>query len=245
VRVPGAGGYGGGLDYDTDPTGFSDFFETLFGNMRTNRTAEMRRRAGDNLEQPVEISVQEAYEGAKRVFTVQIPSECPTCRGTGEVRGGICPTCQGQGTVANTERIEVSIPRGADTGTRVRVAGKGQPGIGGGPRGDLYLIVNVKPDAQFERRKDDLFVEVPVPMATAILGGEVPVPQITGRQLLLTIPPETQNGQSFRLTGKGMPRLRGTGQGDLYARVRVELPTKLTQHERELFIEFRRGRDGK
>ena len=213
--------------------------------MRTNRTAEMRRRAGDNLEQPVEISVQEAYEGAKRVFTVQIPSECPTCHGTGEVRGGVCPTCGGQGTVANTERIEVSIPRGADTGTRVRVVGKGQPGIGGGPRGDLYLIVNVKPDAQFERRKDDLFVEVPVPMATAILGGEVPVPQITGRQLLLTIPAETQNGQSFRLTGKGMPRLRGTGQGDLYARVRVELPTHLTQHERELFTEFKRGRDGK
>jgi DnaJ-class molecular chaperone len=242
----GQGGYGGGLDYDAnDPTGFSDFFETLFGNMRTNRTAEMRRRAGDNLEQPVEISLHEAYEGAKRVFTVQIPSECPTCRGTGEVRGGICPTCGGQGTITNTERIEVSIPRGADVGTRVRVAGKGQPGIGGGPRGDLYLVVNVKPDAQFERRRDDLFEDVSVPMVTALLGGEVPVPQITGRQLLLTIPPETQNGQTFRLSGKGMPRLRGTGQGDLYARVRVELPTKLTQRERELLTEFKRGRDGK
>jgi DnaJ-class molecular chaperone len=245
----GAGGRGGNIpfDFDTDPTGFSDFFETLFGNARTGtrtRTqTDMRRRAGDNLEQPVEISLKEAYEGAKRVFTVQVPSECPTCRGTGEVRGAICPTCQGQGQVMNTERIEVTIPKGADTGTRVRVAGKGQPGIGGGPRGDLYLIVNVKPDPQFERKKDDLYVDVPVDLATALLGGEVPVPQLSGRNLLLTIPPETQNGQIFRLAGKGMPRLRGTGQGDLYARVRVVLPTHLTEGERKLFAEFRKGRE--
>jgi DnaJ-class molecular chaperone len=235
------------FDFDTDPTGFSDFFETLFGNMRgssrTTTQEQMRRRTGDNLEQPVDISLREAFEGAKRVFTVQVPSECPTCRGTGEVRGGICPTCQGQGQVMNTERIEVSIPRGADTGTRVRVAGKGQPGIGGGARGDLYLIVNVKPDGQFERKKDDVYVDVPVELATALLGGEAQVPQLNGRNLILTIPAETQNGQIFRLAGKGMPRLRGAGQGDLFARVRVVLPTHLSDAERKLFTEFRRGRE--
>ncbi len=252
----GAGGRGGTpFDFDTDPTGFSDFFETLFGNMRTSsgtgtstrsRTQnDLRRRAGDNLEQPVEISLKEAYEGAKRVFTVQVPSECPTCRGTGEVRGGICPTCQGQGQVMNTERIEVAIPKGADNGTRVRVAGKGQPGIGGGPRGDLYLIVNVKPDPQFERKKDDIYVDVPVELTAALLGGEAQVPQLNGRNLLLTIPAETQNGQIFRLAGKGMPRLRGTGQGDLFARVRVILPSHLTEGERKLFAEFRKGREAR
>jgi DnaJ-class molecular chaperone len=251
----GAGRTGAGsntppYEFDNDPTGFSDFFETLFGGMRggagtSTRTsqAEMRRRAGDNLEQPVEISLREAYEGAKRVFTVQVPSECPTCRGTGEVRGTICPTCQGQGQVMNTERIEVAIPKGADTGTRVRVAGKGQPGIGGGPRGDLYLIVNVKPDGQFERKKDDIYVDAPVDLMAALLGGEAQVPQLNGRNLLLTIPAETQNGQIFRLAGKGMPRLRGTGQGDLYAKVRVVLPTHLTQEERDLLAKFKRGRE--
>ena len=241
-----SGNAGGGVPYDADdPTGFSDFFESLFGNARTRPApgAEMRRRAGDNIEQPVEITLAEAFEGAKRVFTVQLPSECPTCRGTGEGRGGICPTCQGQGQVTTSKRIEVSIPRGADNGTRVRVAGEGQPGIGGGPRGDLYLIVNVKPDAQFERKKDDVSVDVTVDLATALLGGEVPVPQVNGRQLLLTIPAETQNAQVFRLAGKGMPRLRGTGQGDLFAKVRVLLPSHLTQKERELFAEFKRGRE--
>jgi DnaJ-class molecular chaperone len=239
-----SGGTGAGnIPYDfEDPTGFSDFFETLFGRTSTRGT-EMRRRAGDNIEQPVEISLQEAYDGAKRIFTVQLPSECPTCHGTGEVRGSICPTCQGSGQVTNSKRIEVSIPKGADVGTRVRVAGEGQPGIGGGPRGDLYLIVNVRPDAQFERKKDDLYVDVSVPLEVALLGGEVPVPQITGRQLLLTIPPETQNSQIFRLAGKGMPRLRGTGQGDLFAKVRVVLPTALTAHEKELFADFKRGRE--
>jgi DnaJ-class molecular chaperone len=247
----GAGGRGNPqFDFDSDPTGFSDFFETLFGNMRSGQTRtttqeQMRRRAGDNLEQPVDISLKEAFEGAKRVFTVQVPSECPTCKGTGEVRGAICPTCQGQGQVMNTERIEVSIPKGADTGTRVRVAGKGQPGIGGGPRGDLYLIVNVKPDGQFERKRDDVYVDVPVDLTAALLGGEAQVPQLNGRSLILTIPAETQNGQIFRLAGKGMPRLRGTGQGDLFARVRVVLPTHLTDAERKLFTEFRRGRESR
>jgi DnaJ-class molecular chaperone len=234
----------GGAQYDfDDPTGFSDFFETLFGNTRTQRN--FRQRAGENLEQPVEISLQEAYEGTKRVFTVQIPSECPQCHGTGLVRNGPCPTCKGEGQITTTERIEVAIPKGADTGKRVRVAGKGQPGIGGGPRGDLYLIVSVKPDPRFERRGDDLYTDVEVPLVVALLGGEAGVQQLNGKQLLLTIPGETQNAQVFRLAGKGMPRLAGTGQGDLYAKVRVKLPSRLTDRERDLFVEFRRGREGK
>jgi DnaJ-class molecular chaperone len=242
---PNTGGQGAPpFDID-DTTGFSDFFEALFGRSRAGGRQDLRRRPGENIEQPVEISLREAYEGAKRVFTLQSPSECPTCHGTGEVRGRVCPTCQGQGMVTTSKRIEVAIPKGADNGTRVRVAGEGQPGIGGGPRGDLYLVISVRPDPLFERRGDDLTVEVPVDLFTALLGGEVPVLQPTGRQLLLTIPPETQNGQIFRLNGKGMPRLRGTGQGNLFARVRVVLPMHLSEHERKVLAEMRSAREPK
>lgn len=242
----GTAGPGSGYDYGIDDaTGFSDFFEALFGRQRTATRQDMRRRAGENIEQPVEITLKEAYEGAKRIFTIQSPSECPTCHGTGEVKGRTCPTCQGQGNITATKRIEVSIPKGADNGTRVRVAGEGQPGIGGAPRGDLYLVVSVKPDPAFERKGDDLTVEIAVDFFTAVLGGEARVPQPSGKELLLTIPPETQNSQIFRLAGRGMPKLRGTGQGILFAKVRVVLPTNLSQREREMMLELKRAREPK
>jgi DnaJ-class molecular chaperone len=136
----------------------------------------------------------------------------------------------------------VRIPAGAETGARVRVPGEGQFGIGGGPRGDLFLVVTVKPDALYERKGEDLTVEVSVPLTTAVLGGEVPVPTPDGKRLILTIPPETQNGQIFRLTGKGMPRLKGDGAGNLYARVAVQLPKRLTPREKQLFEELARMR---
>lgn len=226
-----------------DPSGFSDFFETLFG--RANTRQDMRRRAGDNIEQNVEITLQEAFDGASRTFNVQSPVECSQCKGTGEIRGRICSKCNGSGVETISKRLEVNIPRGAETGTRVRVAGEGNPGIGGGPRGDLYLVITVKPDLRFERKGSDIHTEVTVDLFTALLGGEVHVPMMNGKELVLTIPPETQNGQSFRLRGKGMPHLRGAAQGDLYARIRVELPTKLSSQEREFFQQLRKIREAR
>jgi DnaJ-class molecular chaperone len=137
-------------------------------------------------------------------------------------------------------KLEVRIPPGADTGSKVKVAGEGQIGQGGGPRGDLLLVVTVKPDPTFERKGDDLTVDVPVPLTMAILGGEAPVPSPDGRRLILTIPAETQNGQAFRLSGKGMPHMRGQGAGNLFARIQVQLPQRLTSRERELFEELAR-----
>jgi DnaJ-class molecular chaperone len=234
------------MSYDfEDPTGFSDFFEALFGRRappaggtRTGQrptVQDLTRQPGENIEQPVEATLQEAYTGTTKTFIIQAPETCPTCAGKGEVGNRVCPTCGGLGTTERAKRIEVKIPPGVDNGSRIRVAGEGQPGTNGGPRGDLYLIVSLKPDAAFERKGDDLIEDVQVPLTTVMLGGEVPVALLDGKRVLLTIPPETQNGQTFLLRGKGMPRLRGTAQGNLLVRVRVVLPTRLTPRERELF----------
>jgi DnaJ-class molecular chaperone len=136
------------------------------------------------------------------------------------------------------QRIEVKIPPGVDTGSRVRIAGKGGPGVGGGPNGDLYLQILVLPHRAFGRNGDDLSCEVPVNLYTAVLGGEVAVPTLKG-QVMLKIPPETQSGRRFRLTGLGMPNLKSPKvTGDLYAEVKIVLPKKLSKQEKELFAQL-------
>lgn len=237
------------FDFDPNGPGFSDFFEALFGRSgqaagaRSPRNgSDIRRRTGDNIEQPVEVTLQEAYLGATRTFNIQSTEVCPTCKGTGEASGKLCPSCNGQGVVPRNKRIQVKIPAGVDNGSKIRVAGEGQPGIGGGARGDLFLVISVKPDAAFERKGDDLYVDVEVELVKAMLGGEVPVPIPDGRKLILTIPAETQNNRSFRLAGKGMPHLRGDGNGNLIARVKVILPMRLSTEERELFEKLARSR---
>jgi DnaJ-class molecular chaperone len=130
----------------------------------------------------------------------------------------------------------VKIPPGVRDGSRVRVAGEG--GVGPAGAGDLYLVVSVRPHERFERRGDDLQTEVEVPLTDAVLGGEVQVPTLTSR-VMLKIPPLTQNGRNFRLGGLGMPRLGGSGKGDLYARVKVVIPSELSTEERELFEKLR------
>lgn len=243
--TPGSGGDWTGTA--EDPTGFSDFFDALFGRKSPGATTRQRptpqTRPGENIEQPVEVTLAEAYTGTTRVYNVQLPEPCASCAGTGRVAPGRpCPVCKGTGNVERSKRLEVRIPAGVDTGARVRVAGEGQPGLLGGPRGDLFLIVTVKPDPMFERKGDDLTVEAPTPLLTAMLGGETPVPTPDGKRLLLTIKPETQNGQVFRLAGKGMPHLKGEGAGNLMARIQVVLPTRLNAKEKQLFEELAKQR---
>jgi curved DNA-binding protein len=198
---------------------FSDFFSQIFGGAGAGTAPggyeyRVRPRRGQDYEQEVEISLREAYEGATRLLQ------------------------------KDGRRLEVRIPPGARTGTRVRMAGEGAPGAAGGETGDLYLRVRVSPDPQFERKEDDLYLSVPVDLYTAVLGGEVRVPTLSGH-VMLTIPAGTQNGRVFRLRGKGMPRLRDPQQhGDLYAEVDVQLPTDLDPRERELFEDLRRMRQG-
>ena len=193
---------------------FSDFFSQLFGGMGGGAAPggfeyRVRPQRGQDYEQEVEIGLREAHQGTTRVLQ------------------------------KDGRRLEVRIPPGARTGTRVRMAGEGGPGAAGGEAGDLFLRVRVAPDPQFERKDDDLHVTVPVDLYTAVLGGEVQVPTLSGA-VMLTIPAGTQNGRVFRLRGKGMPHLRQPEQhGDLYAKVGMRLPTQLTPRQRELFEELR------
>jgi curved DNA-binding protein len=198
---------------------FSDFFSQIFGGMGGGAAPggfqyRARPQRGQDYEQEVEISLREAYEGTTRALQ------------------------------KDGRRLEVKIPAGARTGTRVRMSGEGAPGAAGGTAGDLYLRVKVAPDPQFERQGDDLHVTVPVDLYTAVLGGQAQVPTLGG-PVMLTIPAGTQNGRVFRLRGKGMVRMRKPDQhGDLYARVEVQVPTDLSPRQRELFQELQRSSQG-
>jgi DnaJ-class molecular chaperone len=140
--------------------------------------------------------------------------------------------------------LEVKVPPGVDTGSRVRIAGQGHPGVGG-PNGDMILLVTVRSHDRFERKVNDLYVDVSVPLTDAVLGGEVDVPTPKGATLRLKVPAGTQNGRAIRLAGQGLPRMGGGATGDLYARVKVVLPTSLSDRERELFEELRELRAGR
>ena len=222
---------------------FGSIFDSLFRRERGGPRGAPASRRGQDVETPVEVSLEEAFHGTTRTVHLQSVESCHTCGGSGQIAGAICHGCDGAGQVLKPRRLEVKVPAGVKTGSRVRVAGEGRPGAGGGPPGDLYLVVTAQPHARFERKGDDLTIEVGVPLIEAVLGGEVEVPTVDGR-VVLRVPELTQNGRQFRLAGKGMPILGTPGKrGDLFARVRVELPERLDDHERELFQQLRTARD--
>jgi DnaJ-class molecular chaperone len=208
-------------------------FGDLFGGRRGGGFRRTWARESLDIEQPVEVTLEEAYQGTSRIISLETQEPCATCKGTGRVRNVACSTCRGAGFIPRLQRIEVQIPPGVSDGSRVRVAGKGRQD-GRGTAGDLYLVTSVKPDPQFERKGDDLYVDVPVPLVVTMLGGEVQVATPKGH-LALKVPPETQNEVTFRLTGQGMPRLGESKRGDLLARVKVVLPSGLTSEEKGLF----------
>lgn len=159
---------------------------------------------------------------------------CPVCGGRGQVIKEHCPTCSGSGKVRKTRRKKVSIPAGVDDGTRIRLAGEGQPGEYNGPPGDLYLLIRVRPHKYFRRKDDDILLDLNVNVAQATLGAEVKVPTVDG-EVKLKIPPGTQPGKIIRMRGKGVPHLRRDSRGDQLVIVNVTIPEKLNQEERELF----------
>jgi DnaJ-class molecular chaperone len=209
---------GGSSTVDDDMLG--GLFDQILGGMGRSggRRSGGGQLRGEDYDHPVSLTLEEANAGTTRLIQITPVSGAP-------------------------QTIEAKIPAGVADGARVRIAGKGGPGIGGGPAGDLYLIVSIKPHPRFRRNGDDLTVPVEVPLYTAILGGEVLVPTLKGSRLALKIGPETKNGQQIRLAGQGMTRMDGT-RGDLYAEVQVAMPTNLTERERELFTELAALRAG-
>ena len=202
--------FGGGVPFE-ESGGFGDAFERLFRGGGGRPAAPSR---GADLEHPVQVSLTEAYHSTTR--RIQVAAS-----------GG-----------GSRTQLEVTIPAGVETGSKVRLRGKGQAGVNGGPSGDIILVVEVAEDHRFDRRGTALHTEVPVPLTRAVLGGEVEVPTLTG-SVLLQIPEATQNGRVFRLNGKGMPVLNAERMGDLFAKVRVVLPEQLTEEERSVFERLR------
>ncbi|MGB2895118.1 MAG: J domain-containing protein [Anaerolineales bacterium] len=211
-------GQGGGVRVDVGDIGdvfggFSDFFSAIFGETGAQRQGyrPQGRRSGRDLKQPVTITLSEASTGTTRVLTI------------------------------NEKKIEVTIPPGARTGTKVRVSGLGEAGAQ--KSGDLFLVIKVEPDPRFKRRKDDLYTKATVDLYTAVLGGEVEVPTLSGN-VVLTIPSGSQPNQSFRLNGRGLPNLRNKNKrGDLYVRLDITLPSDLNPRDRELFEELANPQD--
>lgn len=227
------GGNGGFQTFDAGDLG--SVFSTFFGRGGGART--MSRR-GTDVQQPVEVTLEEAYHGTTRTLELLSQEPCPTCGGSGQIAGATCHTCQGYGQIQRPRRLEVKIPAGVATSSKVRIPHEGQPGIGGGQRGDLLLVATVRPHPRFERKGDDLYEDVDVPVTVAVLGGEVEVRTVTAK-VMLKVPPMTQNGKAFKLAGLGMPRLNREGKGDLHARVRIRLPEHLDDEQRKLFEELR------
>jgi DnaJ-class molecular chaperone len=213
---------------DSNP--FSDFFTTFFGGeafagasgTREARGRTGRRRPGRDIENEIELALEDAYHGATRRLVLHHNGQ--------------------------SKHVDVRIPAGVTDGSRVRVSGEGEQGVGGAEAGNLYLRVRLMPHSVFERKGRDLYVKSPVPLTTAVLGGEANVQTLSGKPARLRIPPLTQNGQLFRLKGYGMPAVgKADETGDLYARVDVQLPARLTDQEREHFEALKRlgGDDGK
>jgi molecular chaperone DnaJ len=169
-------------------------------------------------------------------FSVQ--QTCPRCHGQGKIISDPCDSCHGEGRVEEYKTLSVKVPPGVDTGDRIRLSGEGEAGVQGGPTGDLYVVINVREHAIFQRDGKHLFCEVPISFTDAALGGELEVPTLDGR-VKLKIPEGTQTGKQFRLRGKGVAPVRGGGPGDLMCRVAVETPVNLSKRQRELLEEFR------
>lgn len=162
-----------------------------------------------------------------------ISRTCPACQGAGQIIKERCPECRGQGRIEREKVIELRVPPGVDSGTRLRVPGEGEPGLNGGPAGDLYVVLEVKEHTFFERRGADLYCTIPISIAQAALGAELQVPGLNSEERL-KIPEGTQSGAVFRIKGHGLPDPRGGGKGDLYYHVRVVTPGKLTREQRKL-----------
>ncbi len=246
---PNAGGFNSTFG---NASGFSDFFDMFFSGMQqrpgqrgtTNFGAGGSPQRGEDLETTLDLTLPEAFAGGTKNVALQVDDLCPRCGGTGTERGRVCPQCGGVGRVMQTKRFDVTIPKGVREGQRIRLAGQGAAGPHNGPRGDLFLIAHFPDDDTWERKGDDLYIDLPVSMYELVLGGDVRVPTMNG-DVTMTVPAGTQSNKLLRLAGKGMPKLKASGFGDEYVRLIGQLPTNLSDKEQKLFRELASLRNGK
>jgi DnaJ-class molecular chaperone len=235
-----------------DLGGFSDFFRTIFGDLGARqapmgdedvlgafgRRRRPTRSRGEDVHASVQISLEDAFQGARRTIVLDAEEPCATCRGAGHIDGRPCPTCGGRGWQPVRRTLEVRIPAGVKTGSRVRVTGEGAGGAARTDRGDLYLTVTVADHPLFERRGDDLHLELPVTVPEAALGTTIDVPTLKGK-VSMKVPPATSSGRTFRLPGYGIPHLKGGGSGDQLVRIKIVLPASLAERERALYEQLK------
>ncbi len=249
-RASGRGGPGSGaFEFQFGGTGFSDFFEQLFGSMGGRGGAgfgrgggfaeeEMGAERGQDIEGDIMVTLEEATRGSVRSVSVRHAVACDQCGGTGQRNRRPCAACRGAGQVSRAETYQVKIPAGVTEGQRLRLAGRGEAGLGGGAAGDLYLRVRFARHPDFEVDDHNLIYEAELAPWEAVLGANVSVPTLSGR-LSIKVPPGTQNGQKLRVRGRGLPQ-RGGGSGDLIVETRIEVPKRVTESERKLWEQLAR-----
>jgi len=249
TQAPPAGPPGGGfrVEYGGDPGNlgdFSEFFRSIFGDLgaharRGSRSGGIRfdegfdrSPRGADVEAGVEISLDEAFQGARKTFAMDLEEPCAVCGGSGNVQGKPCAACGGGGWQRAQRQVDVKIPAGVKSGQRVRVSGEGTGAPGA--RGDLYLSVTVAAHPFFERKGDEVHLTLPITAPEAALGTSIEVPTLRGK-VSMKVPPATASGRTFRLPGYGMPRLKGGGAGDQFVAIKIVMPSELTSEERELY----------
>jgi curved DNA-binding protein len=247
----GGAGRGGSYEFHFGGTGFSDFFEQLFGSLgRSGRAGQQPGfggpgmfeeevgERGRDIEGDILVTLEEATGGAVRTVSVERQTVCDSCGGTGRKGNRVCPTCGGGGRVARSEQFQVRIPPGVTEGQKLRLPGRGEGGMGGGAAGDMFLRVRLAKNPDFEVDGHNLIHETEVAPWEAVLGTQVSVPTVDGR-VNIKIPAGTQNGQRLRVRGRGLP-LRGDEDGDLIVVVRVQVPGWVTEKERALWEQLAR-----
>jgi curved DNA-binding protein len=234
---------GGAHEFQFDGTGFSDFFEQFFGS-RGGRGATgfgrggfaeeaMNAERGQDIEGDILVTLEEAMRGSVRSVSVRHAVVCEQCGGSGQRNRRVCQACGGTGQVAKTETYQVKVPAGVTEGQRLRIAGRGEAGMGGGAAGDLYLRVRLARHPDFEVEDHNLIYQAEVAPWEAVLGANISVPTLNGH-VSIKVPAGTQNGQKLRVRGRGLPERSG-GNGDLIVETRIEVPKRVTDAERKLW----------
>lgn len=232
---------GADLSHELDIT-LEEAFGGKEAKIRTASWISCAGCSGSGAEKGTKPDICDTCRGVGRIraqqgfFTVE--RTCPSCGGAGQTIKTPCQICSGSGRTRQEKNLKVAVPAGIEDGTRIRLAGEGEAGMRGGPPGDLYVFLNIKPHRFFQREASNLYCRVPVPMTTVALGGNIEVPTIDGKRMKVSIPAGTQTGQQFRLKGKGMTILRSPHRGDMFVEVMVETPVNLTKKQRDLLQQF-------